>query len=288
MILFMVPRRSDESRFKNMLETISIIIFLCYLYLARRQGDIALLLYAGLFAFLFEAFSIFLFAGQAGGYFYSDVFRVIISGVPLAIPLVWAAIIYSAHHIALACAGRRAYFFVAPLLILLLDLVFDQVATRLGLWIWIGFEAKTGVFAVPASNYIGWLLLPALFYLVWDRLKDRPLRPLVLVLPYLAFIAISLPLHLLKVNFFDDNDYAQYAILATMVAIFIALSLTRFEKTQDKAAPFLALWTVRIILHLASLAGVIYLGSGSLAFLVLFFLIMLEILAYRLAKKARI
>ena len=81
-------------------------------------------------------------------------------GVPIAVALVWAAVISSA----LALAARRglrpawARALAAALFAVTLDLTIEPVAVRRGLWEWTPPGPWLGV---PIGNFVGWVVIVA-------------------------------------------------------------------------------------------------------------------------------
>jgi uncharacterized membrane protein len=81
-------------------------------------------------------------------------------GVPIAVALVWAAVISSALALAarrgLRPAGARAL--AAALFAVTLDLTIEPVAVRRGLWEWTPPGPWLGV---PIGNFVGWVVIVA-------------------------------------------------------------------------------------------------------------------------------
>ena len=82
------------------------------------------------------------------------------AGVPVAVALVWAAVISSALALAarhgLRPAGARAL--AAALFAVTLDLTIEPVAIRRGLWEWTPPGPWLGV---PIGNFVGWVVIVA-------------------------------------------------------------------------------------------------------------------------------
>jgi len=81
-------------------------------------------------------------------------------GVPVAVALVWAAVISAALALAarrgLRPAGARAL--AAALFAVTLDLTIEPVAVRRGLWAWTPSGPWLGV---PIGNFVGWVVIVA-------------------------------------------------------------------------------------------------------------------------------
>ena len=99
---------------------------------------------------------------------YPASWRVAPGGVPLAVVLVWAAVICSAMAVAVrhgagSAAARAAS---AALLALVVDLAMEPVAVRAGLWRWTPPGAWLGV---PLGNFVGWAVIVGSYTLGAER-----------------------------------------------------------------------------------------------------------------------
>jgi hypothetical protein len=127
-------------------------------------------------------------------YEYSPEFFLAIDRAPIVIGLTWALIIAGAMRITDALGVRRRWApFVDSVLAISLDLAFDAIAIRMGLWTWRGVGATDGWFGVPAGNFYAWLFVTWAFSFVsrWlrDAAHDRPaLEWAQLLVPLPAFV----------------------------------------------------------------------------------------------------
>lgn len=204
-------------------------LFLLAVREAARHGRRALLelLSAVPFGLLLEQGDIMIF----GSYAYNQLFLLKIGAVPVAIALAWAMIIRSCMTISDA-AGVPAR--IAPLsdalLAILLDLSFDTIAIRQGLWHWkIGLDQ--GFFGVPAGNFYAWLFVAAGFSL-WTRLIRREIRRrpwmawLQLLVPipaYITLLAGLVPFIVLEKLFFHTPG-GGFPTFVVILGIFLAVS----------------------------------------------------------------
>jgi len=99
---------------------------------------------------------------------YPASWRVAPGGVPLAVVVVWAAVISSAVAVAVrrgagSAASRAAS---AALLALAVDLAMEPVAVRAGLWRWTPPGAWLGV---PLGNFVGWAVIVGSYTLGAER-----------------------------------------------------------------------------------------------------------------------
>ena len=75
--------------------------------------------------------------------------------VPYTIFLIWPTLVISAYSLSEFISKKGiSKIVITTLLLLLLDLVFDPVATELGFWIW---EEPGLYYGVPFLNFIGWI-----------------------------------------------------------------------------------------------------------------------------------
>ena len=169
------------------IELAMVALFLVSLRDAGRKGRRALLelLSAVPFGLLLEQGDIMIF----GSYAYNQAFFLKIGLVPIAIALAWAMIIRSCMAISDAAGvPARLAPFSDALLAILLDLSFDTIAIRQGLWHW-QIRLDQGFFGVPAGNYYAWLFV-ALGFSAWTRLIRRWAR----TRPRLGWLQLIVPL----------------------------------------------------------------------------------------------
>jgi hypothetical protein len=165
--------------------------FIVAAWLAHRRGRLPLLelVSAASFGLLLEEGDQLIFET----YHYSADFILTIDRAPLVIGLTWALIIAGAMRITDALGVRRRYApFVDSVLAISLDLAFDAIAIRMGLWTWRGIGPTEGWFGVPAGNFYAWLFVTLAFTFLarWlrDAARGRPAREwLQLLVPIPAF-----------------------------------------------------------------------------------------------------
>ena len=173
------------------LEASVVLFFVVAAWLAYRRGRLPLLelVSAATFGLLLEEGDQLIFET----YHYSPDFLLTIDRAPLAIGLTWALIIAGAMRITDALGVRRRYApFVDSILAISLDLGFDAIAIRMGLWTWRGIGPTDGWFGVPAGNFYAWLFVTLAFSFLARWLRDasraRPMREwLQLLVPIPAF-----------------------------------------------------------------------------------------------------
>ncbi len=155
-----------------------------------------------------------------------------IDRAPVVIGLTWALIIAGAMRITDALGVRRRYApVVDSVLVLMLDLAFDAVAIRLGLWTWREVGLADGWFGVPAGNFYSWLFVTLGFSLITrhlrDAARDRPrLEWLQLLVPIPAFVLLvaSIIPFALVLPFVDPAPGGGLALFAITFAAFLAVA----------------------------------------------------------------
>jgi hypothetical protein len=133
-------------------------------------------------------------------YHYNPAWVLEIDRAPVVIGLSWALIIAGAMRITDALGVRRRYApMVDSLLAISLDLGFDAIAIRMGLWTWVGIGPTDGWFGVPWGNFYAWLFVTVGFSLVtrWLRQEARSRAAwewLQLLVPIPAFLLLLIGL----------------------------------------------------------------------------------------------
>ncbi len=174
-----------------LLELAVAISFILAAGAALRRGRLPFfeLISAAVFGVLLEEGDQLMFAT----YHYSSDWIATIDRAPIAIGLTWALILAGAMRITDALGVRRRYApFVDSVLAISLDLAFDAIAIRMGLWTWRGIGPEQAWFGVPAGNFYAWLFVALGFSLMSRWLRDvverRPARAwLQLLVPVPAY-----------------------------------------------------------------------------------------------------
>jgi Carotenoid biosynthesis protein len=186
------------------LELGAALFFALAAWLALRRGRMPFLELgsAAVFGLLLEEGDQLIF----GTYEYAPGFVLAIDRAPLVIGLTWAVIIAGAMRITDALGVRRRWApFVDSVLAIMLDLGFDAIAIRIGLWTWRDHATGTPLssdaawFGVPAGNFYAWLFVTFGFSLLSRWLRDRTPRgstmewlQLLVPLPAFAILLLSL------------------------------------------------------------------------------------------------
>jgi hypothetical protein len=225
-----------------LLEVSATIFFVGAAMAAARRGRLPFLelISAAIFGILLEEGDQLIY----GTYRYANDWVLVIDRAPLVIGLSWAIIIAGAMRITDALGVRRRYApFVDALLAISLDLAFDAIAIRVGLWTWIGVDLSQGWFGVPWGNFYAWLFVTMGFSLVTRWLRQassgRPAREwLQLAVPIPAFAILSaaiLPFHLLEPTIDPSAGGGGVLFIATLV-LFTAIAV-RGVFGPDRDAP---------------------------------------------------
>src|SRR4029079_11510713 len=165
-------------------------------------------------------------------YHYNPAWTLEIDRAPVVIGLTWALIIAGAMRITDALGVRRRYApFVDAVLVVMLDLAFDAVAIRMGLWTWRNVGLADGWFGVPAGNFYSWLFVTLGFSIftryLRDAARDRPsLEWLQLLVPIPAFVflvACIIPFALI-LPFVDPAPGGGLVLFIVTFAAFLAVA----------------------------------------------------------------
>jgi hypothetical protein len=250
-----------------LLEIAMLGLFLGAARSAWRQGGrprLLELLSAVPYGLLLEQGDITLF----GSYAYNQLFFVKLGHVPLTIALGWAMIITSCMYLsdAVGVPARLAPLSDAVFAIIL-DLSFDAVAIRQGLWHW-NIPLNAGFLGVPAGNFYSWLFV-AVGFSAWTRLVRRQSarRPawgwaqLAVPLPaYLTLLLAFFPFVVLKSRFFPAPGAGLPLFFLTLAA-FVGIA---FRRKRSRAVALARPWQMplvpRLAMHLYFITVVLLLG----------------------------
>jgi hypothetical protein len=165
-------------------------------------------------------------------YHYNPSWVLEIDRAPVVIGLSWALIIAGAMRITDALGVRRRYApVVDSLLAISLDLGFDAIAIRMGLWTWVDTGPTDGWFGVPWGNFYAWLFVTVGFSLVtrWLRSTART-RPawewyqLLVPIPAFALLLIGLSPFIALKPVVDSAPGGGGALFLLTLAAFAAIA----------------------------------------------------------------
>ncbi len=226
------------------IEIAMLILFLLVLADAARSYEtdrkkLLLLVLAFIYALIFENFNIFLSKGHPGSYIYNPGFNLWIGYTPLFIALAWTCLIYTAMHLTdMLKLKTLTRPFMDALLLLIIDLTLDVVATRQELWYWVGHAANEGWFGIPANNFIGWILVTFMFSFLFryftraedDMVNKTTRTEYYFLLPVFAYLAMLVLFSL--VNLAEDIlrlTRAEELFILWAVVILFAFMLRKQE-----------------------------------------------------------
>ena len=261
------------------LEVGAALLFVTAAWLALRRGRLPFLelASAATFGLLLEQGNQIIFET----YEYSPDFVLAIDRAPIVIGLTWALIIAGAMRITDALGVRRRYApVVDSVLAIMLDLAFDAVAIRMGLWTWRDIGPELGWFGVPAGNFYAWLFVTLSFSLVTRWLRDaahsRPaLEWLQLLVPLPAFgllLLALLPFTTLK-PILDPAPGGGLGLLAITLAALTAIAAWGVwgsdrgtpDGADDAIVDLRLAFASRVAIHLVFLAALLWLGVATTA-----------------------
>lgn len=261
-----------------------VLLFLIHLLHAWRRGvtPTFVLLSAAFYGYILEQGDIFLFHSYA----YNPDLHGFIGFVPLILPLAWAMIIYGAMLLTdrLGITGGSAPFADA-LWAVLLDLGFDAIAIRLGLWQW-NIPMTEGYFGVPAGNFYSWIAVSFCFaaftrLLRWRLGKAKPgLQFAVPFAAYPAFLLSIIPFVVVSQAIYENpapHGRGIELVSLTLIAFAGIVALGLRQRTPPQPADFLTTFT-RWSIHLTFLVGFLWMGlQNSVPFLLLMSLMLLGV-----------
>ncbi len=253
--------------------------FVLAAWLALRRGRLPFLelISAAAFGLLLEEGDQLIF----GTYHYSPDFALAVDRAPLVIGLTWALIIAGAMRITDALGVRRRFApFVDALLALMLDLAFDAIAIRMGLWTWRGMTIDQGWFGVPAGNFYAWLFVTLGFSVLTRWLRAAaPARPrlewlqLAVPLPAFALLLVALvPFTVLK-PLVDPSPGGGWILFVAALAGFIVVGVLGIVDPRhgpdrhagDAMLDLRLAFATRVAIHLVFLTACLALGLLSSA-----------------------
>jgi hypothetical protein len=212
------------------LELAAALIFIGVAIASLRRGRLPFLelISAAAFGILLEEGDQLIFQT----YHYSPDWVLAIDRAPVVIGLTWALIIAGAMRMTDALGVRRRYApVVDSLLAISLDLGFDAIAIRMGLWTWVDVGPTDGWFGVPWGNFYAWLFVTLGFSLLTRWLRDAARRraalewlQLLVPPPAFALLLIGLVPFIALQLAFDDAPGGGGAFFLFTLAAFVALS----------------------------------------------------------------
>ena len=249
------------------------VLFVVAGWLALRRGRLPFLelVSAAIFGLLLEQANQIIFET----YEYAADFTLAIDRAPIAIGLTWALIIAGAMRITDAIGVRRRYApIVDSLLAISLDLAFDAVAIRMGLWTWRDIGPEQGWFGVPAGNFYSWLFVVVGFSVFTRWLREithrRPaLEWLQLLVPLPAFAVLTASIGLFAVvkPMVDADPGGGMLLFWAVLAAFLAVGAWAVWGDRGEAGgaseailDLRLAFASRVAIHLVFLAALLWLG----------------------------
>lgn len=260
-----------------LIEIGAIVFFAIAGWLALQRGRLPFLelISAAVFGLLLEQANQIIFET----YEYSPEFALAIDRAPIVIGLTWALIIAGAMRITDALGVRRRYApIVDSLLAISLDLAFDAVAIRMGLWTWRDIGPADGWFGVPAGNFYSWLFVVVGFSLFTRWLREaahrrRALEWLQLLVPLPAFAVLTASIGLFAVlkPMVDADPGGGLPIFWVCLVAFVALSGWAVwgadrgvaDGASDAILDLRLAFASRVAIHLVFLVALVWLGLAT-------------------------
>jgi uncharacterized membrane protein len=121
-----------------------------------------------------------------GNYTYGNALGVKFLETPLMIGVNWLFLTYTATAITVGLKFNKwISLFVAPLFMLVYDIVLEQVAPKMNMWMWLNSE-------VPVRNYIAWYVIGFCFVLLLKVFKIETKNPLATILFISQFVFLTM------------------------------------------------------------------------------------------------
>jgi hypothetical protein len=284
-----------------LLESGATLFFAVAGWLALRRGRLPFLelASAAVFGLLLEQANQVIFET----YEYSPEFVLAIDRAPIVIGLTWALIIAGAMRItdALGVRGRYAPV-VDSVLAIMLDLAFDAVAIRMGLWTWRDIGPEQGWYGVPAGNFYAWLFVTLGFSIFTRWLRElshrRPaLEWLQLLVPIPAFGVLIASIWVFAVlkPIVDPDPGGGLLIFWVALAAFAAVSAWAIwgpdrglaDGASEAILDLRLAFATRVAIHLVFLAALLWLGLAVTAPVLLLVALAMLAAEWPLARMAR-
>jgi hypothetical protein len=255
------------------------VFFVIAAWLALRRGRLPFLelVSAAIFGLLLEQANQVIFET----YEYSPEFVLAIDRAPIVIGLTWALIIAGAMRITDALGVRQRYApVVDSVLAIMLDLAFDAVAIRMGLWTWRDIGPEMGWFGVPAGNFYAWLFVTFGFSLFTRWLRELAHRrpaiewlQLLVPLPAFAVLIASIWVFAVLKPIVDPDPGGGLLIFWVALAGFVAISAWaiwgpdrgRPDGASEAILDLRLAFATRLAIHLVFLAALLWLGLAVTA-----------------------
>lgn len=124
-----------------------------------------------------------------GHYTYGSALGVKIFNTPLLIGVNWLFLTYSACSLTTFLKFKKwLSILIAPLFMLIYDLVLEQVAPKMDMWYWQDGE-------IPMKNYIAWYVIALCFILLINTFKiktQNPMGPILFVCQFVFFVLLNI------------------------------------------------------------------------------------------------
>lgn len=250
---------------------IQIICFLLFgiiAFVAWRRHELWLYILATVYAAFFENIDVFISRGTIGSYFYDERLILHVVETPLFIILAWGFVFYSSWTLAKGLSEKFwVQAFTVPFLATVIDLPMDPVATKMGLWTWVGYGPMSGIMGVPLANYMGWYLVILAFMFV-VRLASHVdfmghvgkyiiIPPTAFFVFYLFFILFSFFATTTGIAMDGQFNYLQLFFIIFAAIAIIGWIIYPAKKIKIKKWHWLGLLITRILFYVFTIYGMI-------------------------------
>jgi hypothetical protein len=232
-------------------ETVMMVLFLLCLADAFRTYDhdkkkLLLLVLSFIFVLIFENANTLLSKGHIGGHFFNQGYLLYAWHVPVFFAMGWAVLIYTAMHLSdMLELKTLTKPFMDSIIVVMLLLTLDVVATRQELWNWIGYSHTQGWFGVPADNFVAWIFAVFIFSFLFryferaehDMINKATKTEYYFLLPAFAYLAMLVLFSLVNLaeQTFNLTRSEELFVLWAIVIFFAAMIRT----TKHQRVPML-------------------------------------------------
>lgn len=256
--------------FIYVIQIVCLLAFGAVAYVAWRRHDLWIYILATVYAAFFENIDVFLSRGQIGSYYYDEHLFLSVVKTPLFVILSWGIIFYSAWILGRGLTNKF-WLQVAsvPFLATIIDFAMDPVASKMGLWTWIGYGLEDGILGVPFANYIGWYFVIMAFMICLRFVRHIDFMgnfgKYIIIPPFsfaVFFILFSAFNSIATITGITMENQANYFVALFVVAGLVSLLgwIKYPGKAKIKKPRYLTLLFARIIFYLYSVYGMIIYG----------------------------
>ena len=163
-----------------------------------------------------------------GSYSYLRFEKFSFYGVPVPVIVAWGIYMYTCHLASSYLIRGRGRIFVAPLLMVLLDMAIDPVMVENGAWKW----RESGIwFGIPITNFLGWYTVSITTFCLYFILSKEDMERAFSWHAYIPYLLSFLPIL---------ASAGQNSFIPACISFIFAIAIL-FWKSQQKTLKSLLL-----------------------------------------------